>query len=220
MLKVCTLFKRKTGLSVLEYQSYWGAEHPNFVKRLPGILGYTQNPPLPETFETETPIYDGIVELLFADSAALKHLSTTKEYQDLNRDEEQFVDRSTIRIVLTDESVLKDHAAARDQLIKRVTFFKRSPRLSPEEFQQLWRENYGSAVAASPAVQRYVQSTPRLGGYRDGREPEWDGIDMCWFSGIDQAREDGALALLNGLIDRDVPSRLFTRESIVIKPLA
>jgi uncharacterized protein (TIGR02118 family) len=220
MLKVCTLFKRKAGLSVSEYQSYWGAEHPNFVKRLPGILGYTQNPPLAETFETDTPIYDGIVELLFPDSAALKHLSTTKEYEELNRDEEQFVDRSTIRIVLTDESVLKDSAAARDKLIKRVTFFKRSPGLSPEEFQQLWRENYGSAVAALPAVQRYVQSTPRLAGYRDGREPEWDGIDMCWFSSLQQARQDGALASLDGLIDRDVPNRLYTRESVVIKPRA
>ena len=87
MLKVCTLFKRKKGLSVSEYQSYWRGEHPEFVRRLPGVRRYAQNHPLPETFDVAAPIYDGVVELHFDDSSALKHLSTTQEYQDLNADE-------------------------------------------------------------------------------------------------------------------------------------
>lgn len=218
MLKVCTLFKRKHGLTVDEYQSYWGGEHPNFVRRLPGIRGYTQNRPLPETFASDLPIYDGIVELLFPDSGALKHLATTQEYQDLNTDEEQFVDRSTIRLVLTDERVFKEGHRDPHRQIKRISFFKRAEGMTPEEFQRRWCEEYGPAVAASTAAQRYVQSVPRLGGYQNGKEPEWDGIDMCWFATLAHARTDGATAQLEGLLASGGPSRLFTRENIVITP--
>lgn len=218
MLKVCTLFKRKHGLTVDAYQSYWGAEHPNFVRRLPGIQGYTQNRPLPETFESDSPIYDGIVELLFPDSAALKHLATTQEYQDLNKDEEEFVDRSTIRLVLTDERVLKDGQREPDRQIKRISFLKRAAGMTPEEFQHRWCEVYGPAVAASTATQRYVQSVPRLGGYQNGKEPEWDGIDMCWFATLADARTDDAAARLQGLLTNSEPSRLYTQENIVITP--
>src|ERR1700733_4642078 len=131
MLKVCTLFKRKSGLSVAEYQSYWRGEHPNYVKRLPGVRPYAQNHPLPETFGANPPIYDGLVELYFDDSAALKHLGTTQEYQDLNADEENFVDRSTIQLVFTEEHVLNDGTPG-SGAIKRISFFKRAPGLSPE----------------------------------------------------------------------------------------
>lgn len=220
MLKVCTLFKRKPGLSVQEYQSYWGGEHPNFVRRLPGILGYTQNRPLLKTFDEGTPVYDGIVELLFPDSAALKHLATTQEYQDLNKDEEQFVDRSTIRLVLTDEIVLKDGKRSPQQQIKRVSFFKRLPGMAPEAFQQRWRDEYGAAVAALPGTRRYAQSVPRLNGYRNESEPEWDGIDMCWFDSFDEASRDDAAEKLRGLALTAEPPRLFTHESIVIAPAA
>jgi uncharacterized protein (TIGR02118 family) len=216
MLKICTLFKRKQGLSVTEYQSYWRGDHPNHVRKLPGVRRYAQNHPLPETFESgQAPIYDGIVELYFDDSAALKHLAATQEYQDLNADEENFVDRSTIQLVLTDETIMKEGPRA-PELIKRVTFFKRAPGLSPEEFQRRWADDYGAVVGASPDVLRYAQSRPRFNGYRPGREPAWDGIDMTTFASLAQAKVDIATGLLAGLATTTEPSRLYTRENRVI----
>ena len=216
MLKVCTLFKRKPGLTVGEYQGYWQGEHPSFVRRLPGLRQYTQNPPLAESFEEGSPVYDGVVELWFDDSAALKHLATTQEYEALNKDEEQFVDRSTIRLLLTDEAVLKEGARAEDQ-VKRITFFKRAAGMSPTEFQRRWSLEYGARVAASSEVVRYVQCVPRIGGYRDGKEPEWDGIDMCWFEDLTAAKRDDAAAALTAIASTDQPPRLFTRERRVIR---
>ncbi|SOE86821.1 conserved hypothetical protein [Burkholderia sp. YR290] len=215
MLKVCTLFKRKKGLSVSEYQSYWRGAHPELVRRLPGVRRYAQNHPLPETFDATPPIYDGVVELYFDDSAALKHLSTTQEYQDLNADEEQFVDRSTIQLVFTEEHVLKE-GERNEKVIKRITFFKRAPGISPEEFRERWLAEYADSVASSPDVIRYSACAPRLNGYRDGREPAWDGIDMATFASIDAARSDNHLAQLEGLVSTlDVP-RMYTRENRVI----
>jgi uncharacterized protein (TIGR02118 family) len=215
MLKVCTLFKRKNGLGVIEYQSYWRGEHPNFVKRLPGVRRYAQNHPLTETFHTDPPIYDGVVERYFDDSSALKHLSTTQEYQDLNADEEKFVDRSTIQLVFCEEHVLKE-GERKEDAIKRITFFKRAPGISPEEFQERWLAEYGQSVASSTDVIRYCACVPRMNGYRDGRAPAWDGIDMATFASIDAARSDNHLAGLQGLVSTlDLP-RMYTRENRVI----
>jgi uncharacterized protein (TIGR02118 family) len=215
MLKVCTLFQRKKGLSVAEYQSYWRSGHPEFVKRLPGVRRYAQNHPLPETFDGDAPVYDGVVELYFDDSAALKHLSTTQEYQDLNADEERFVDRSTIRLVFTEEHILKE-GERKDGAIKRITFFKRASGISPEEFQERWLAEYGHGVASSRDVIRYSACAARLNGYRDGREPAWDGIDMASFASFDAARRDDHLGQLEGLASTlDLP-RMYTRENRVI----
>jgi uncharacterized protein (TIGR02118 family) len=215
MLKVCTLFKRKKGLSVVEYQSYWRGEHPEFVKRLPGVRRYAQNHPLPSSFEPDSPIYDGVVELYFDDSSALKHLSTTQEYQDLNADEENFVDRSTIQLVFTQEHVLKE-GERNENVTKRITFFKRASGMSPEEFQERWLAEYGHSVASSKDVIRYCACVPRLNGYRDGKEPAWDGIDMATFASLDTARRDDYLTELEGLVSTLDLSRLYTRENRVI----
>lgn len=216
MLKVCTLFKRKKGLSVAEYQSYWGGAHPEFVKRLPGVRRYAQNHPLHDTFDVDPPpLYDGVVELYFDDSSALKHLSTTQEYQDLNADEENFVDRSTIQLVFTREHVLKE-GEPRENVIKRITFFKRASGMSPEEFQERWLAEYGHSVASSKDVIRYCACAPRVNGYRDGREPAWDGIDMATFPSIDAAQRDDHLTELEGLVSTlDLP-RIYARENRVI----
>ena len=203
MLKVCTLFKRKMGLSVDEYQSYWRGEHPEFVKRLPGVRRYAQNHPLPDTFDADPPIYDGVVELYFDDSSALKHLSTTEEYQDLNADEENFVDRSTIQLVFTQEHVLKE-GERKENATKRITFFKRASGISPEEFQERWLAEYGHSVASAKDVIRYSACLPRLNGYRDGKEPAWDGIDMATFASLDAARRDDRLADLEGLVTTSI----------------
>ncbi|MFM0631538.1 EthD domain-containing protein [Paraburkholderia xenovorans] len=215
MLKVCTLFKRKKGLSVEEYQSYWRGEHPELVKRLPGVRRYAQNHPLPDTFKPDPPIYDGVVELYFDDSSALKHLSTTQEYQDLNADEENFVDRSTIQLVFTHEHILKE-GERKENVTKRITFFKRAPGMSPEEFQERWLAEYGDSVASSKDVIRYCACAPRLNGYRDGREPAWDGIDMATFASLAAARCDDYLGELEGLVSTLDLQRMYTRENRVI----
>ena len=215
MLKVCTLFKRKKGLSVAEYQAYWRGEHPNFVKRLPGVRRYAQNHPLVETFETDPPIYDGVVELYFDDSAALKHLSTTQEYQDLNADEENFVDRSTIQLVFTDEQVLAE-GMRQEGSVKRITFFKRAAGMSPEEFQRHLIAEYAKPVAAAEGVLRYSVCVPRLNGYRDGREPAWDGIDMATFATFSDARRNPVAGALQAFAATTTPPRMYTRENRVI----
>jgi uncharacterized protein (TIGR02118 family) len=40
---------------------------------------------------------------------------------------------------------------------------------------------HGPIAAEIPVLRRYVQSHVRLGGYRDGRRPVYDGLPIAWF---------------------------------------
>ena len=44
-----------------------------------------------------------------------------------------------------------------DDLIKRVSFIKRRPGMSPEEFSRYWREVHGPLALDLPGMRRYVQ---------------------------------------------------------------
>ena len=43
MVKVVTFLKRKAGMSVEDFQSYWRTRHPEVVVRLPGVRRYVQS---------------------------------------------------------------------------------------------------------------------------------------------------------------------------------
>ena len=43
MVKVLTFIKRKTGMPVDAFQTYWRMQHPKVVTRLPGIRRYVQS---------------------------------------------------------------------------------------------------------------------------------------------------------------------------------
>lgn len=62
MIKVVAILRKKQGLSRQEFLHYWNVEHPEYVRRLPGLRRYRQNPAIDH--HTEWP-YDGMAELWF-----------------------------------------------------------------------------------------------------------------------------------------------------------
>lgn len=62
MIKVVALIKGKPDLSREEFLRYWQDEHPAYVRRLPGIRGYRQNPAIEH--HRQWP-FDGAAELWF-----------------------------------------------------------------------------------------------------------------------------------------------------------
>ncbi len=70
LLKAIFLLKRRTDLGVSEFQKYWLEGHAPQIPRDAGILRYVQCHQIPETYETDTPAFDGVAELCFADLAA------------------------------------------------------------------------------------------------------------------------------------------------------
>lgn len=181
MVKGLSFFKRRAGMGVEAFQEYWRTRHPEVVTRLPGLRRYVQSHTRLGAYrEGREPVYDGIAEVWFADSAALRALRDTPAMAAVQADEARFIDRASMGLILTEDHVIVDGSVA-PGMAKGVGFVRRRPGMPVEAFQQHWRTVHGPLGAAIPALRRYVQSHTRLAGYERGRQPAWDGVSLTWF---------------------------------------
>src|SRR5262245_3440320 len=187
MVKVVAFFKRRPGMVIEDFQTYWRTRHPEVVTKLLGVRRYVQSHTRLAAYAHGEPVYDGIAELWFDDSAAMRALRDTPEMAAVQADEAQFIDRSTMGLIIADEHVIKDGAVSRDA-VKSAGFVKRRPGMSVEAFQRHWLETHGPLDAAIPGMRRFVQSHTRRAAYERGREPAWDGVGLTWFDDGDALR--------------------------------
>lgn len=187
MVKVIAFFKRRPGMDLEAFRGYWLTRHPEAVTRLPGLRRYVQSHTLLGGYRKGEPAFDGIAEVWFEDTDALRALAGTAAMQAVAEDEARFIDRSTMGTIITEEHVIKDGPAPPDG-VKSVEFLTRKPGLPVDEFQRYWREVHGPLGAAIPVVRRYVQSHTRRSGYERGRAPAWDGAAITWFDDVPAMR--------------------------------
>ncbi len=180
MVKALSFFKRRPEMTVEAFQEYWLARHPEVVVKLPGIRRYVQSHTRRSGYAKGEPVYDGIAEIWFDDTRAMRALGDTAAYAAVQADEARFIDRSTMGLLITDEHVIKDGPAPPDG-VKNVEFVTRKPGMAIEAFQRYWRDVHGPIAAQIPVIRRYVQSHTRLAAYASGRTPPWDGAAITWF---------------------------------------
>ncbi len=222
MVKAIAFFKRKPGMSVEAFQAYWRSAHAERVVRLPGLRRYVQSHTLLSGYRKGEPVYDGIAELWFDDTGAMRALASTPEYAAVQADEANFIDRATMGLILTEEHVIKEEPMPA-QPVKNVEFVTRAPGMPIDAFQRYWREIHGPLGAAIPMVRRYVQSHTRRSLYESGRTPVWDGAALTWFADT-QAMRGSAATPEYARVRADepnfiVPERtlfIITREHVVV----
>jgi uncharacterized protein (TIGR02118 family) len=180
MVKAAAFFKRRVGMAVDEFQTYWRTRHPDVVTKLDGVRRYVQSHTRPAAYRAGEPVFDGIAELWFDDTAAMRALRDTPEMAAVQADEARFIDRSTMGLIITDDHVVKDGPLL-PGMAKGIGFVRRKPGMPVEAFQRHWRDVHGPLGAAIPTMRRYVQSHTRLAAYEHGREPAWDGLAILWF---------------------------------------
>ena len=61
-------------------------------------------------------------------------------------------------------------------MIKAVSWFRRRPAMSVEEFQRYWREEHPKVVLELPGLCKYVQNHVLESQYAGGRQPFADGV--------------------------------------------
>lgn len=186
MIKALTLLKRRQGMDVAAFQSYWLTRHVEVVLRLPGIVRYAQSHTRLGGYRNGDPVYDGIAEVWFENIDAMRALPGTAVHDALLEDEDRFIERSEMAMLLTEDRVIKDEPAT--GCVKNVELLSRKPGMDVEDFQQYWHDSHGPIARKLPALGRYVQSHARLGGYRNGREPIFDGAAITWFPNTDAMR--------------------------------
>ena len=64
-----------------------------------------------------------------------------------------------------------------------VSFAKRKPDMSVDDFQNYWLSTHAAKVKKYPGLCRYVVSLTLKGGYRRG-EPAYDGVAELWFDDL------------------------------------
>jgi uncharacterized protein (TIGR02118 family) len=203
MIKAVTYLKRRPGMPVVEFQTYWREHHPQFVKKLPGLRRYVQSHTVRGGYEKREPAYDGIAECWFDDAEALRALRDSPEMAAVQVDETKFADRITMGQMITEDHLIVD-GPTDPEMAKGIGFVKRKPGMHIEDFQQHWRETHAPLAAQFPGLRRYEQCHTRLGAYSQVREPRWDGISIIWFDDskalraaqkskeFERAREDDA----------------------------
>ena len=188
MVKLVVYFKRRSDMEVEPFQEYWRTRHAEVVCGLPGIRRYVQSHTLLAGYRRGEPVYDGIAEVWFDDVDAIRALQGTDALRAVEEDEAKFIDRSTMRTIVTDERLIKDGELP-EGCVKNIEFVHRRPDLAVEEFQRYWREVHGPLACEIEVILRYVQSHCRRGGYASGRQPPCDGIAITWFASTGAMRE-------------------------------
>lgn len=191
MVKVITFLKRKSGMPVEEFQSYWRTRHPEVVTRLPGVRRYVQSHTLPAAYRSGEPAYDGIAEVWADNTATLRAMTQSPDHAAVQADEGRFIDRASMGVIITEDHVVKDGAAPPDA-VKNVDFLVRKAGLPVEEFQRHWLLVHGPIAAAIPALRRYVQSHTRRSAYERGRVPTYDGAAITWYDSSEAFRAAAA----------------------------
>src|SRR5207244_2545874 len=180
MVKMVAFFKRKPGMSVEAFHNYWRTTHAAIVVKMPGIRRYVQSHTLLSGYRKGELAYDGVAEVWFDDTQAMRALVGTKEYAAVRADEPNFIDLSAMGSIITEEHVIKDGPIPPDG-VKNIEFVTHKPGMSIEAFQKHWREIHGPLGASIPVVKRYVQSHTRLSIYKNGKTPAYDGGELTWF---------------------------------------
>ena len=193
MIKVISVFKRKAGMEVDEFQDYWLNHHGPIVARLPSVGRYVQSHTRRSGYARHEPAADGLSELWFADTDALYNLQSSQELQQISDDEERFIDLTSSVQILVDEHVIKDGPALVEG-VKNIEFVRRKSEMDVDTFQHHWRKIHGPLGASIKQVSRYVQNHAKSSSYLNGRSPKLDGLALTWFKDVDAMRESAQSA--------------------------
>jgi uncharacterized protein (TIGR02118 family) len=221
MVKVLTFIKRKPGMTVEDFQQYWLTRHPVVVTRLPGVRRYVQSHALASSYRKGEPPWDGIAEVWADDTDALRAMTRSAANADVQADEAQFIDRSTMGILVTEDHLVVEGAPGPDA-VKAIEFLNRRPGASVDDFQHHWRERHGAILATIPGLRRCVLSATRRAAYAAGRAPTYDGASLMWFESPEALRAAaGSPAYAAAVADRasflapGSPPFIVTREHVI-----
>jgi len=174
-------------MSVEDFQNYWRNQHAEIVCRMPGIRRYVQSHTLLSGYRNRTPACDGVAELTFDDSDALRTLAKSVQLRDALTDHVEFMDLSSYREIITEDVVIKDGPISASG-VKNIELVRKKAVMDTEKFHRYWIDVHGPLGSSIGPIRRYVQSHTRSGAYANGRVPTLDGVALTWFADTDAMR--------------------------------
>ena len=175
MINAITIIKKKQGLTYEKFQNYWKNEHAEIVTRSPLVGTYVQSHPIYNDELTFEDTIDGIAEIWFEDTNAMRSLAATKEYKDIQDDENVFIDGSAVRLIIAEDIITVEGNVSDYKLI---IFMNKSSNVELTDFR---KELVDMASQYSKQnVNRMKVSLPKTAGYKGDKSPAWDAILTVW----------------------------------------
>ena len=175
MINAITIIKKKQGLTYEKFQSYWKNEHAEIVTRSPLVGTYVQSHPIYNDKLTFEDTIDGIAEIWFEDTNAMRSLAATKEYKDIQDDEKVFIDGSAVTLIIAEDIITVEGDVSDHKLI---IFMNKSSNFELTDFR---KELVDMASHYSKKnVNRMKVSLPKTAGYKGDKSPAWDAILTVW----------------------------------------
>jgi uncharacterized protein (TIGR02118 family) len=93
MVHLVEFVRRKPGMEVDVFQSYWSGTHGPLGAKIPMIRRYVQSHVRPAAYGSgRQPLYDGVAEVWFDSTGAMRESAKTEEYRAVRADEPNFID--------------------------------------------------------------------------------------------------------------------------------
>ena len=107
MVKLVEFIFRKPGMDVEQFQDYWRTIHGPIAAKIPQMRRYVQSPVLLSAYSEgrRRPVYDGVAEVWFDSTDAMRASEKTAEYAATRADEPNFIDAG-FRFIITKEHTI------------------------------------------------------------------------------------------------------------------
>ena len=195
MINAITIIKKKQNLTYEKFQNYWKNEHAKIVTRSPLVGTYVQSHPIYNDKLTFEDTVDGIAEIWFEDTNAMRTLAATKEYKDIQDDEKVFIDGSAVRLIIAEDIITVEGDVSDYKLI---IFINKSSNVELTDF----RKELVDIASQYPKrnVNRMKVSLPKIAGYKGDKGPAWDAILTFWLDlEIDQQYIDDTVSYFSSV---------------------
>ena len=195
MINAITIIKKKQNLTYEKFQNYWKNEHAKIVTRSPLVGTYVQSHPIYNDKLTFEDTVDGIAEIWFEDTNAMRTLAATKEYKDIQDDEKVFIDGSAVRLIIAEDIITVEGDVSDYKLI---IFINKSSDFELTDF----RKELVDIASQYPKrnVNRMKVSLPKIAGYKGDKGPAWDAILTFWLDlEIDQQYIDDTVSYFSSV---------------------
>ena len=175
MINAMTIIKKKEPLTYSDFQAYWRKEHGVIVTGSPDIGTYIQSHPIYNDELDFDNTIDGLAEIWFEDTNAMRKLAASPEYKLIQEDEKAFIDSKAVHLIIAEDIITKK---GRRTDKKILVFVKKKAKIDLNVFRE---KSVGiSFEEVTYKISRSKVSLPKLGGYKDGKCPEWDAIFTFW----------------------------------------
>ena len=180
MYKVTTVMKRRSGMSVEDFQGYWLNKHAPVAARLPGLQRYLQSHALPQGYRKMELPYDGISEMWFDSRAAWQQALESPPGQAMHEDLAHFTNSDALIVIPVETHVIVGGEVPQ-QAVKNIEFVTCRTGMGLKEFRAYWKDVHGPLASHITVIRRYEQDHTAMDEYSGNGKPALDGLAITWF---------------------------------------